>query len=55
MLTASAPISSEVLNYLKVSCCCPIMEAYGLTESCGGNFVFYLNLYMKYYVIKVLF
>lgn len=41
MLTASAPIAPEVLNYLKVSCCCPILEAYGLTESCGGNINFF--------------
>lgn len=36
MLTGSAPIDKEVLNYLKVCFSCPITEGYGLTESCGG-------------------
>lgn len=39
MLTASAPISSEVIDYLKIVCCCPIIEGYGQTESSGGSFV----------------
>lgn len=43
MITASAPIAPDVLNYLKVACSCPILEAYGLTESCGGKKFFKLN------------
>jgi long-chain acyl-CoA synthetase len=39
MLTASAPISSEVIDYLKIVCCCPIIEGYGQTESSGASFV----------------
>jgi long-chain acyl-CoA synthetase len=39
MVTASAPIDLEVLNYLKVCFCCPIQEAYGLTEVSGGSTV----------------
>ena len=34
-VTASAPIASEVLDFLKVCFSCQILEAYGLTE-CGG-------------------
>jgi long-chain acyl-CoA synthetase len=33
MITGSAPIDLEVLNYLKVCFCVPIQEGYGLTET----------------------
>lgn len=29
MMTGSAPISKEVLNFLKIAFCCPISEGYG--------------------------
>lgn len=38
MITASAPISAEVLAFLRCVFCCPIVEAYGQTESCGASF-----------------
>jgi len=36
LMTGSAPISAEVLNFLKVCFCVPLIEGYGMTECCGG-------------------
>jgi long-chain acyl-CoA synthetase len=37
MISGSAPISGEILNFLKVCFSCPIIEAYGMTETSGGS------------------
>ena len=36
MVTASAPLAGEVLEFLKLAFCCPILEAYGLSETSGA-------------------
>ena len=37
MISASAPINGEVLELLKMVFCCPVLEAYGMSETCGAT------------------
>ena len=43
IIVGSAPISKDVLDYLKVAFCCPIIEAYGMTEVTGPSTCQYLS------------
>jgi len=43
MITGSAPIDKEVLDFLKVFTCCPIWEGYALTESTAAGTATFSN------------
>lgn len=43
MITGSAPIEPQVLSFLKVVFCCPILEGYGLTETSAASSLCYHN------------
>ncbi|KAK8630842.1 hypothetical protein V6N13_079613 [Hibiscus sabdariffa] len=36
LLSGGAPLSSEVEEFLRVTCCCFVVQGYGLTETCGA-------------------
>ena len=39
MINGSAPIAEDVTDFLQACFCVPLVEGYGMTESCGGSIV----------------
>lgn len=45
MFSGGAPLPRHVEEFLRVTCCCVLVQGYGLTESCGGCFTSIANVY----------
>ncbi|CAD7700609.1 unnamed protein product [Ostreobium quekettii] len=39
IVTGGAPIALHTENFLRVCFCCPVVQGYGLTETCAGSFI----------------
>ncbi|XP_074658018.1 fatty acid CoA ligase Acsl3-like isoform X2 [Tubulanus polymorphus] len=39
MLSGGAPLSSETQRFMNICFCCPVLQGYGLTETCGTGSV----------------
>ena len=36
ILSGGAPLSADTQEFMNVCFCCPVMQGYGLTETCAG-------------------
>ncbi|CEP11641.1 hypothetical protein [Parasitella parasitica] len=43
LVTGSAPIGKDVMQFLRVALCCDIREGYGATETCAASTIHYPN------------
>ncbi|CEG76360.1 hypothetical protein RMATCC62417_11262 [Rhizopus microsporus] len=46
MITGSAPIGRDVMQFLRIAFCCDIREGYGATETCAASTVHYEGEYL---------
>jgi len=36
VLSGGAPLNAETQRFMNICFCCPVVQGYGLTETCGG-------------------
>jgi long-chain acyl-CoA synthetase len=36
VLSGGAPLNAETQRFINICFCCPVVQGYGLTETCGG-------------------
>ena len=39
MLSGGAPLSEKTQRFMNICFCCPVLQGYGLTETCGAGTV----------------
>jgi len=39
VISGGAPLSAHVEEFLRVAMCCPVVQGYGLTETCAASFI----------------
>ena len=39
IVSGGAPLATHVEEFLKVTMCAPVVQGYGLTETCAGSFI----------------
>jgi long-chain acyl-CoA synthetase len=37
VVSGGAPLNSETQRFMNICFCCPVIQGYGLTETCGGG------------------
>lgn len=37
VVSGGAPLAPHVEEFLKIAMCCPVVQGYGLTETCAGS------------------
>lgn len=43
MITGGAPLASETHRCLRATLCCPVLQGYGLTETCSATTIMDVN------------
>ena len=48
IVTGGAPLARHVEDFLKVAMCCPVVQGYGLTETCAASFICTPDVHVSY-------
>lgn len=58
MLSGGAPLSEETQRFMNICFCCPVLQGYGLTETCGAGTIAegkVKKIHCKLAILKILF